>query len=77
MVHLPSAIGAWTRIYRLNLSANLLVDLPDEFCNLKMLDTLNLADNQLKKLPENIGNLNLLTIIRLKETTWPNCRKYI
>ena len=35
MVHLPSAIGAWTRIYRLNLSANLLVDLPDEFCNPK------------------------------------------
>ncbi|MBS0653286.1 MAG: leucine-rich repeat domain-containing protein [Verrucomicrobia bacterium] len=62
---LPSEIGLFTGLQRLDLSYNRLNSLPDSIGNLNALTHLYLAGNQLSSLPESIGNLSALTRLDL------------
>ena len=59
---LGSAIGALENLNWLNLSVNLLEELPNEFCDLVNLENLDIWGNRLKLLPDGIGNLKEMNL---------------
>lgn len=60
---IPSEIGALDMLESLDISNNILVDLPEEICLLKSLIWLDLSFNRIKQLPRCFGKLSKLCTI--------------
>lgn len=62
---LPAIDTAWGTLEQLNLAANGLIDLPEDFGNLTKLQQLSLADNELRCLPDSFKKCKQLTELDL------------
>lgn len=67
LYHINSNIDIYQNIVEINLSQNNLNGLPNEFCNLKKLETCILSGNKILYLPDDIGNLTKLVRLYLDD----------
>ena len=52
------------KLKQIRLTWNSIAELPERFCNLRVLETLSLGSNKLQKLPQNLGKL--VSLVRIK-----------
>ena len=56
---IPEALSSLTNLYYLNVSKNVLTDIPDTIKQCKQLTILDASVNPLQKIPEGCGELSL------------------
>ena len=69
VTRLMADLATFTRLRRLDLSANGITALPAGFGNLSKLEVLKLSDNELTTLPDDIGACSELRVLDISNTT--------